>query len=292
MCGNFDLENLRDLIFVTSVLKWKSVGHGIMIKKHNRSMRINHFNKSFFISKHIFPAFTQSQYFIPHIFITNLKLVIINQSVGQFHNFIIHSVLKFQGCGAVWVMHTQFLEQTDAHALLFSFLRLYNRLKLFVVANHDDLLTPRKRLDAYRLQRLRCLIKDHEIKHFWDVMNVDRSQCHEPQLFGLKIPLVLLDWGKFLASWVQFFKLFINAVSAALPDNFVNGYFSWVKSSFKNVIQRSVGKSCDQHRFVERVTLLNELHNKFSLACAWHTFNERTVFRSEYLFKGFLLVWV
>lgn len=50
-------------------------------------------------------------------------------------------------------------------------------------------------------------------------MDIDRGQSHEPDIFRVKVVLVVLDCSKLLAAGVEFFESFIHAVAASFSDD-------------------------------------------------------------------------
>jgi hypothetical protein len=61
-----------------------------------------------------------------------------------------------------------------------------------------------------------------------------------------------------LASRVEFLKLFINTVSTALPDDFIDGYFSGLEGTLEDIVERAIGKCCDEDSLIRRVALFDE----------------------------------
>ena len=64
-------------------------------------------------------------------------------------------------------------------------------------------------------------------------------------MFCLEILFILIDCGEGLTSRVQFLELLVDAITTALPDDFLYGDFARFEGSLKNIVQRAVGKCGD-----------------------------------------------
>lgn len=68
------------------------------------------------------------------------------------------------------------------------------------------------------------------------MMDVDRGQSHEPDIFWVEVILVVLNCSKLLAARVEFFESFIHAVATPFPYDWFGRNPSGLEDTFYNVV--------------------------------------------------------